>query len=428
MAHKLGAAFLRCSLGPLHYAGGLILSRKVAEGLNELSAECLHGGLERGIAETAQQAGVPVTEVQRLLPMADIRTAAAALDIAQKNAVAAWAMHAGHLGGLMQGVADLTVDGRAPDVSQFLTRLARKVVRDRPLSEPLQALADAVERWLDLVEQCGDLIGDGATLAAAYKRRRLKRVAAVAAAALGCVAASVVVLWIVAVRARVDKALAATDPCAAAAIDPGDLARASSAQQRRADEMRATCEDKRRREEQARLEKERAEAREREAAAKKREHEERCAALAAHLEAGALAPEDEATAGEKAALLGRAAKKALEKGDLVETELPCADTPSSAKIKAAFGAAVAASPGAWSRPDDIGAIAHDALVAQKDALPGSPKQMLSQHADKTAMKAIVSRDDGAKNRATTICRLADELGVRGGKYCSTLAVLAAKQP
>jgi hypothetical protein len=426
MANKLGAAFLRCSLGPLNYAGGCILSSKFVEGLNELSSDNLYGGFSRGIEETARHAGVGVTDVERLLPMSDVRAAAARLDAAQKGAVAAWQMYAGHLGGLMKGVADLTVDGRAPDVSQFLARLAKKVVRDKPLSEPLQALADAVAHWLDLVEACSDRIGDGGELAAAYRARRLRRVGAIGAGVVALAAIGGLALWIGAVRSRVDAALSQQDPCAATAIDPSDLSRASGAQQKRAAELSASCEERKKKEAEERAAVEKREADARAAAEKKKAREAACDALAKDLAAGKLTAEDEALAGPKAALLARVAKGAVDKGDLVEGALPCADAPAGKPIAEAFAAAVAATPSAWARADDVSDQVYAALVDKRDALPGSPKQALAAHADKVAMKAIVSRDEAFKARATRLCNLKKELGIPGGKYCATLFVLAKK--
>ncbi|APR80554.1 Hypothetical protein A7982_05901 [Minicystis rosea] len=426
MANKLGAAFLRCSLGPLNYAGGCILSSKVENGLSELSTDNLHGGLKRGVEETARQAGVGVADVERLLPMAEINACAGRLDLAQKNALQAWRMYAGHLGGLMKGVADLTVDGRAPDVSHFLARLAKKVVRDRPLSEPLDALSVEVASWLDIIEKCSELIGDGGVLARAYRRRRMQRVAIIGAAGVVCASAIGVVIWIHAVRARVGEALAATDPCTAVAINPDDLARASSEQQKLADERKAACEAVKRREAEARAEQEKREAERREAEQRKAAHAAQCEALAEHLAAGSISPAD--TAGmDAAALLERVAKSALESADLVVADLPCKDTASSKKIEDAYATAVCASTMTWSRPDEVSERVYEALVAKKDALPGSPKQVLGQHADRVAMKAIVSKDDAAKARAMRICQLKDDLGMRGGKYCSTLFVLAGKR-
>lgn len=427
MANKLGAAFLRCSLGPLNYAGGCILSTKFEEGLSELSADNLHGGMRRGIEETAKHVGVSVADVERLLPMADVSACAGRLDAAQKQALAAWKAHAGHLGGLMKGVADLTVDGRAPDVSAFLARLAKKVVRDRPLAEPLEVLSIEVASWLDLIERCADLIGDGDVLTRAYRRRVLARAGLIAAAGIVSASAIAVVVWVHAVRARVDVALAAADPCAVTALDPGDLARASSDQERRAGERRAQCEEAKRREAEARAAEEKRAADAREAERRRHEHEAQCAALAAHLGAGSAGAEDAAAAGSAADLVGRIAKKQLASEDLAVADLPCEDTPSAAKIGDAYAVALVASTAAWVRADDVSERARAALVARKDALPSSPRQVLAHRADRAALKALASKEEPAKQRAERLCTLSAELGVPGGKYCKTLFVLAGKR-
>jgi hypothetical protein len=427
MANKLGAAFLRCSLGPLNYAGGCILAGKIPEGLNELGADNLHGGFKRGVEEAAKHVGVGARDVERLLPMGDVQAASAVLDAAQKGAVEAWRMHAGHLGGMMKGIADLTVDGRAPDVSQFLQRLSYKVVRDPPLSEPLLALSKAVATWLDLVEHCSDLLADGGVLAKAYRRRRQHQVAAVAALVVAAASGLVAVLWLRAVRARVDTALALIDPCAAATIAPDDLERASTEQKQRAADRGAACEEGKKRAEQARVEAQQREDKARAEEAARKDHADRCDALATHVAGGQLAGADDAVAGGKSALLGRVARLALDRADLLETELPCGDTPAGAKLADAFAAAVAASTGAWSRADDVGERARTALLARKDALPGSPKQVLAQHAEVVAKKALVSHDTGAVDRAAALCRLKDELGIRGGKYCATVYAVSGKR-
>lgn len=427
MANKLGAAFLRCSLGPLNYAGGCILTGKIPEGLHELGAESLHGGLARGIAEASKHVGVGVRDVERLLPMADIEAAAARLDAAQKAAVQAWSMHAGHLGGMMKGVADLTVDGRAPDVSQFLARLSYKVVRDPPLAEPILALSKEIASWLDLVEHCGDLLADGGVLARAYRRRRLRRVAVGVVAGLVAASGLLVALWLRGVRARVDAALAILDPCAAATIAPADLERATSEQQQRAADRSAACDAGKRRAEEARAEAQRREDTARAEARIRKDHLDRCEALAQHVAGGALVDDDAAVAGGQSALLGRVARSSLERADLLETELPCGDTAAGAKLAEAFAVAVAASNRVWPRADELSERARAALVTRKDALPGSPKQMLAQHAEIVAKKALVSQDSALMARSVALCRLKDDLGIRGGKYCATVYAVASKR-
>ena len=415
MANKLGAAFLRCALGPLNYAGGCIIAGKVPDGLRELSADSLHGGLVRGIAEAAEQVGVGVPDVQRLLPMGEVQIAAARLDAAQKGAVHAWETYAGQLGGLLAGVADLTVDGRAPDVSNFLERLSKKVVRDPAFSQPLHTLSVEVACWLDLVEHCGDLLADGGVLAKAYRRRRIRRTLVAVAGGLCVVGGLSVVLWLRTVRGRVETALAAVDPCSALAIDPGDLARASTEQSQRAADRRTACEDRRRRDAAVREEQR-----------LRQERESRCDGLAGRLTAGAPLPEDEALAPGKGPLLQRIARRALERGDLTVSDLPCADTAAAGKIAAAFAAAVVGSPAAWANADDFSDRVAKVLVEHSAELPASPRQQIQVHADNLVKRAMIVKSPAATEQAVRACKLKDDMGIRGAKYCVGLPTLRAQ--
>jgi hypothetical protein len=426
MANKLGAAFLRCALGPLNYAGGCILSGNVADGLRELSADNLHGGLKRGVGEAARQVGVGAADVARLLPMDQVEAVAARLDAAQRAAVHAWSSYAGQVGGLLKGVADLTVDGRAPDVSNFLQRLAQKMSRDRPIADPLEALSAEVASWLDIVEQCGDLLGDGGALAEAYRRRRLQRVILGAAGGVIAIVAVAFGLSIHAARGRVEDALGRADPCAAEGIASGDLDRASADQKRRAAGALATCTEQRRRDEQAREEQRRRDEQARAEIEKKRDHEARCTALGAHVAAGRLADGDDAVMEGKGALLGRIARGPLDKGDLADADLPCADTAAGAKLADAFTAAILASPSAWTGADEVGVRAREILVAHRGELGTHPQAVFARHADDVAKKACIWRRPADLARAAKLCQLKDDLGVHTGKYCAVLFAIAGK--
>jgi hypothetical protein len=425
MANKLGAAFLRCALGPLNYAGGCILAGRVPDGLRELSADNLHGGLKRGLAEAAGQVGVRVPDVERLLPMADVNAAAARLDAAQQAAVAAWATYAGHIGGLLRGVADLTVDGRAPDVSNFLERLSRKVTRDRPLADPLHALSVEVALWLDLVEHCGDLLADGGVLAQAYQRRRIRNLMLLGAGGVALAVALSVVLWVSVVRARIEGPLSAADPCAAFSIDPADLARASSDQQQRAQERRAACEDRRRRDAEAREAQRRREEKAREEERRKQEREARCDGLARRLTGGDLLPEDESLAPGKGELLARIAQRALDRADMAETDLPCSDAPAAPKIATAFAVAVIASPGAWANADEVSPRVAAVLVEHQAELPAAAKQQIQVHADDLVKRALFQKTPAATAKAVRACKLKDDMALRGSKYCAGIPALQA---
>jgi hypothetical protein len=425
MVNKLGAAFLRCAVGPLNYAGGCIVAGKIPDGLRELSADSLHGGFKRGLEEAAHQVGVGLSDVERLLPIADVDVAAARLDAAQKAALGAWAMNAGQLGGMLKGVADLTVDGRAPDVSNFLERLSKKVVRDPGISEPLHLLSVEVACWLDIVEHCGDLLADGGVLAKAYQRRRLRRVLVGGVGGAALVGALSVGLWLRGVRNRVDAALDITDPCAALSIDESDLARASAAQRQRAADRRDACAGLRRRDADAREAQRVRDEKVRDAEKQITDRRNRCDGLATRLAGGDILAEDEALAPGKGPLLRRIARRALDRGDLMEADLPCADTPAGAGIAAAFATAVVASPAAWANADDVSDRVRAVLVEHRAELPPSPKQQLLSHADNLVKRAMIQKGPGMADQAAHICKLKDDLGIRGAKFCATLDVLRA---
>lgn len=429
MVLNLGATFLRCALGPLSYAGGCILANRVADGLRELAIDSLEGGFRRGITETAKGAGVRVQDVEHLLPMVEIKAAVHRLSLSQPRVVTAWAMHAGQIGGLLKGVAELTVDGRLPDVSMFLDRLAKKVSRDPQLAEPLQTLSDDIANWQDLIERCGDLLGDGGTLAKAYRRRRLMWMGTGFALVLALGGAVAVGFWVYAARARVSAVIASGDPCAVNAIDPSDRDRVGSAQREQLDELRATCAAKLAREEQARQEERLREALLQAKERERREREARCAELASHVDAGELKPEDEALAAAAAPLLGRIARGKLDAVDYGPTEaaLPCGDTPGGAKITAAFGRALLASPLAWVYADDLSKGVQAILVARSALLSPQSKMTLTRRAEEEARSALFSGNPLKITRATKLCRLKEALSLQGGEACKGLLAIIPKE-
>lgn len=420
MAANLGGTFLIGANGPVHYAGQCILSSRVADGLRELTPDSLHGGFRRGIEDSARRVGVGSGDVERLLPMDQVRSLVKRLTVSQHNAVEAWNLHAGHMGGFLKGVTDLTADGRAPDVGLCLDRLAKKVTRDRELAEPLRALATDVGEWQDIIARCRDILDDGGALERAYRMRRLRSVGLVVGLAAVIVVALVAVLMVRAARVRVDEILAAADPCAASTIDAGDARRASSDQRRRLEARSAECAALREREaterEAARLREER----ERAEQLRKKELEEKCAALATHLEAGSVTPEDAAFAGPRAPLLRRVARGALDPADFgpSDPDLPCAAAPSAPRINAAFTRAVLASPARWANAEDPSKLVSATLVDHVAELPSSAKQVIARRADDMAKKALLIGVPGLLPRAVRLCQLKDALRIRGGAYCA----------
>ena len=201
MANRLGATFFRCAMGPVSYAGQCIMAGRVKEGIAELARDGLMGAWQRGVSEVASGAGAAVSDVEGLLPRDEVLAAADLLQESQQRAAEAWQMYAGHLGGLLAGIADLTVDGRVPEASLCLERLADKVARDKPLAEPLRLLAVDTQRWQDMIFDCKRRLEDGHGLAASFRRRRAMRLGAVGVAA-ALIAASVGAVGWAAVDAR----------------------------------------------------------------------------------------------------------------------------------------------------------------------------------------------------------------------------------
>src|SRR5262245_39352222 len=108
MAAKFGASFLVGALGPVNYAGTCILASRVPDGLLQLAPDSLLGGFQLGIGRVAKQVGVGAADLEGLLPMGELRTILARIGFSHKNAVEAWNMHAGQVGGFLKGIADLT--------------------------------------------------------------------------------------------------------------------------------------------------------------------------------------------------------------------------------------------------------------------------------------------------------------------------------
>jgi len=95
MAAKLGGVFLTCALGPVNYAGACIQGSKMPLGIQELAADGLWGGVQRGIQQTAKLAGVNPRDVEGLLPMAEIRASLQRVGACQQAALHAWSINAG---------------------------------------------------------------------------------------------------------------------------------------------------------------------------------------------------------------------------------------------------------------------------------------------------------------------------------------------
>ncbi|AUX43793.1 hypothetical protein SOCE26_052480 [Sorangium cellulosum] len=431
MAVKLGGTFLTCAMGPLNHAGTCIQGSRVPEGIRELAPEGLLGGFQRGVAQAAKLAGVRVEDVERLLPMDEVREAMERLKASQVEALLAWELHAGRIGGLLEGVAEVTNHGRAPDAGQFLERLANKVRRDRPFSEPLQVLADDVAHWQATIARCRKLLDEsgGGALARAYRRRRLRRVATIAVSGLVMIAALAVIVRVQAARARIEALLARPEVCAIRGVSEADLGRAASEQQRRVAARLEACaaeEAREAREREARL---LAEERAREEQRRREERDVKCASLAVRFKAGAFSEGDGALAGVSDDLLRRIAQRRLTAADVGPSGpvIPCDGARGGDALRAAFADALVASVWTWVPSADPGPKLGEVLAPRRAELPPRARTMIAVRTVNESKRAIVSGDPAALERASRLCALSAALHIAGGPACAALAKLATKQ-
>lgn len=430
MPGKLGGAFMVCVLGPLNFAGSCIAAGKLGEALPQLSPEALWGSLERGVEQTAKLAGVRPRDVEGLLPLQELRASVEQIAASHRVAVHAWGVHAGHVGGLLKGLTDLTVDGRPPDSSVGLMRVSRKLSRDKAIAVPLQNFADDIARWQELLLRCrAALDEDAGGLTRAYRRRRALQIGAVALSALGVLGAIFYLLVVQRARARIDEALAASDPCAARAIDPGDLGQSSASQRSTIAERLRACDERAAQAEREREAQRRREEQEREAQRRRAELDARCDALAGRIVAGELSSDDESFAGGGAGLLRRIRDKALDPADLgpEDPPLPCGGARGEDRIIAAYGDAAIASVWRWATTVDPSPRAREILAKRSGELTERARTMIAVRAVETAKKAIMAGDAPSLARAGRLCDLADALSSPTGQPCQAARELAGKK-
>lgn len=428
MAPRLGGTFATGALGPVYYAGQCILARRVEEGLRELAADNLGGGVARGVLQASQLVGVSPSDIERLLPLAQLNAILGRIGVSQPRVMEAWKLYAGGLGGLLQGVADLTVDGRAPDTALAVSRLAKKVQRDKPLAEPLNRLADDLAAYQEALHRCVELLNDTTALQKAYQMRRMRKLALIGGAALAALLLVGSIVFAVVRRARITAVIEDPDPCAVMDLTEKDVSRVGGAMAARAKANRATCEATRAAEAK-RIEDERLrEEREREAKKAQEVVETKCDTLAASLAAGKLSPEDEAFAKEAAALLGRMAKGALDLEDLgpAAPRLPCKGARAGTKIEAAFRKAVLARPWILNKVDVLGEPVNAAIAEGAADLPEKLKGMTGARAADAAKKAIASGKPDQVARAIALCDTAKAMGTAPAGPCDGVRSIAPK--
>ena len=423
MSAKIVGTFLRAALGPIQYAASLVSSNKVRQGIDELAPEPLLAALNRGVSDLAALVGVPQSDIEISLPMAEFIEVSTRLGESQPQAVAAWNLHAGPTG-FMDIITALTVDGRKPEIGMCLERVAKKVSQDTALARPLLALARDVNAWEELIAKCVSILEQGSWLSKAFLRRRLRFAFTATIPIVVIVVCAVLGLRLKGSRDRVTHALVATDPCAIGTIAEADLRYASHSQQQSIAAKKQACTDQRAAEERAREEeRKRREAAEK-AEADRKAHIDACEHVASAVKAGSFASSDGAdvVSADQSALLGRMAKHALNLGDIGPTDVtfPCADTPAHAELEAAFGSALLVDPSLWTQHGDPSPLTMHSLVAEKASV--DPKMIIAllTTADGLSKNALASGRPDVIAKAKKLCGLARELANAGSGNCEAV--------
>lgn len=425
MAAKLGGVFLACAMGPLRQAAACLHANRMPQGVEEIAPDSLLAAVRLGVRQAAQLAGVKPADVERVLPMEELAARLEPLRKSQPVAVEAWRRHAGQLGGMLKGVADVTIDGRAILPSAALARIARKLRRDKELAAPVQALADDMIGWEELLEQCKDALDRGGQLKLAYHLRRLRNALFALDAAAALAAVIIVALSVRASRARVDAVLAGKDVCAVSGISEADLARASVPQLRGVLERQEACASRTAWEVSQREDLARREETAKDHARHQEELDTKCEALVERAAAGKVIAEDLSIAGDRKALLGRIRTKALAGKDLGPAlpALPCEGTRAEPRMREVFLNAAVATPWSWLGSIDPAGEVPGLLRPRAEEISEKARIVLSARAEDMAKRALKKGTPDRIGKALRLCALAEALGITGGQPCDAVKEL-----
>lgn len=411
-----GRMFAVCALAPVEHARMELAAGRTAAGVAELAHDSLRAGLRLAIDLVARRSGARVSDIEALLPMAEL---AALLDRVAKTQPAAFR----EAGGLA-AEAD-SADSMAP-VSLRLSDLASRSEAPGAGGTALGALAEEVERWeRALSAACAGL--DAAPVFVALERR--KRAQLLVGGVAICVGAGLLALYALApalarraAHERVGAALARTDPCAVGALADSDLEAATEPEREEVASRFQRCGSEALRARKAAYLEKRAAAQRAERERKAREREAACAALADRVEAGALVDADAPVAGEAASLLSRAAAKALVAGDFEEAApaLPCEGTAAEPRLATALVKAYGAASPIWAGLDDLPPRVVALLGSHGDALEDRDRRALAWRAEEVAERA--ARPEAARlvPGAARLCSLKAALGFELGVPCRNL--------
>lgn len=412
MAFSPSRTFAPLVLAPTTAAAEHFVLDRVEKGLEEVAPEKLRAALDRAVVAVAAEASTRPDVVRRLFPLPEIEAILGRLASSQPQAVAVWRSSAGGLGGLLGRASQVAGEGQVPVASERIRALAETMQRDKIVSQRLHALAEDVAAWEALAGRLVGVVEGSKELRRSHRMRQIRNlaIAATIAAILVTIAIIARALWNA--RANVLAAAAKEDPCAVLDLSATDLGRVSAELRAKVDEHRRDCEARREAEakrlEAERLRKEREEA-ERKA---KEKREADCEALATHVEAGKLTPEDEAFAND-GGLTKRLAEQTLEGRDFGpdDPKMPCAGTKAEARLWDAFGKVVIAKPWLMLVATAPAPRVRAAFVPDGGKMPFKMRKVIATRANDLAKFAIRSGKVEDATRASAWCEVARTVGM-----------------
>lgn len=409
---KLGSVFLGAAQAPLGRSSERFSRNLIGDGVRALAATSLLAALEDAVRAAASEIGASVSDLERVIPIDELRALAAKLGENQEAALQAIRRN------------DLTITNfalPAPAVSPtaHLAGVAEHFARDKHIRRSLTALAADIGAWELLLARAVEAIEGDAALVRRWRWRRIRVYVLVGVVASAIVIAGVSALVIgwrraaerearaaaeererarrAEIVAHVDAALQTPDPCAKVVLSDEERAELTDAQRKMVDGRKDRCDQ----------------------LARKAEHEKRCAALLAQAASGAtdLAPGGE-TAGD---FLVRVATRALEPRDLRATEDAigtCKDAPLDP-----IWDAVARDAGTraflWGKADGV-APAISSRLGGPNVLAPKAKQSLGFRAETVAKRALRSGKTEDFSGARELCALKAKLAMPPGTSCKGL--------
>ncbi|MBM4376175.1 MAG: hypothetical protein FJ095_13920 [Deltaproteobacteria bacterium] len=425
MARSVGEQFLHVAMSPLAMAGGSFRRGDVAQGLAELTAESLVGSVDRAIEAVAGAVGLPRGEVERVVPMAELRKKAARMAPIQAASVAQWERHMAHASSLLEAIAKLTADGRPPEAGLCLMRIATKMRLERDLAAPLRELAGLVDAWQETLIDLRTRLDAGKELERARLRRERTRLALIGAAIVGFLGIAAAGGWVARTREQLEDVLTRPNPCEVELLTEDQLRFANDLQREMARSRKSACaamrESVRQREERERVERERREQEE----ATKRAKASACDELTKRLDGTGdrtLAAQTLALFDRDASLHERLLRGTLEAEDVTRdlSKLTCVGGKGDAAIASAYAKALAASVETWGPRALPSRSARDLAIRGKSALTHNAREELTRVIDKRALDAIMSGRLGVIEDAVQACEVVQALEAQPRVYCRAI--------